>query len=252
VVVPVGPASKAEEALFQLLSGARACLDREDVALVGGHSSEGMELALGFSVTGAVQADRILRKGGLKTGDALILTRPLGTGIIFAAAMRGRAGAGCVAAAIAEMRRSNRRASEILRGHGATAMTDVTGFGLIGHLGEMLTASKVGAELDMSAMPTYDGVSGLARAGVASTLLPENLVMLRLLSSAIDDPTKAVLFDPQTSGGLLAGIPADRSAACLAQLRSAGYEHAVAIGRIVDAGSPTGAIQVSGTLAESA
>jgi selenide, water dikinase len=248
-VIPIGPPAKVEEALFQLLSGARACLDREGVALVGGHSSEGMELALGFSVTGDVQADHILRKSGLKTGDTLILTRPLGTGILFAAAMRGRAGAESIAAAIAEMRRSNRQASEILRRHGATAMTDVTGFGLIGHLGEMLTASKVGVELDLSAIPTYDGALDLARAGSASTLLPENLVMLRLLCGDIDDPTKAVLFDPQTSGGLLAGIPADRSADCLAQLRSAGCERAVAIGRIVNAGSA--AIQVTGTLAKS-
>lgn len=231
-VVPAGPAAKAEEALFQLLSGARACLDREGVALVGGHSSEGMEMALGFSVTGEVQADRILRKGGLKAGDALILTRPLGTGILFAAAMRGRAEAVAVASAIAEMRRSNREASEILRARGATAMTDVTGFGLIGHLGEMLTASRADADLELSAIPIYDGTRALARAGVASTLLPENLAMLRLLRGDIDDTMKALLFDPQTSGGLLAGVPAQVAADCVADLRSRGYANAAIIGRI--------------------
>lgn len=250
-VVPMGPAAKAEEILFQLLSGARDCLDREGVALVGGHSSEGAELALGFSITGDAQPDQIVRKGGLTKGDALILTRPLGTGILFAAAMRGRARAGSIAAAIAEMRRSNRQAAEILRRHGVTAMTDVTGFGLIGHLGEMLTASKVGVEIDLSAIPTYDGTLELAQAGLASTLLPENLVMLRLLHGDIDDPTKAVLFDPQTSGGLLAGIPAERSADCVAQLRSAGYKHATSIGSIVNV-QPTSAaaIYVTRVLAE--
>lgn len=248
-VVPVGPAAKAEEMLFQLLAGARACLDREGVALVGGHSSEGMELALGFSVSGEAQPDQIMRKEGLQAGDALILTRPLGTGILFAAAMRGRAGAASVAAAIAEMRRSNRQASEILRRHGARAMTDVTGFGLVGHLGEMLTASRTTAELDLSAVPIYAGVLELARAGVTSTLLPENLALLRLTRGAIDGPMRAVLFDPQTSGGLLAGIPAARSAACLAELRSAGYAQAAAMGRVMKSQSREGAmIEMAGSL----
>ncbi len=90
VVVPPGPAPKVEEELFQLLSGAKACLEREDVALIGGHSSEG-DLAIGFTITGEVAPDRIVRKAGLKANDALVLTRPLGTGILFAAAMRARA-----------------------------------------------------------------------------------------------------------------------------------------------------------------
>ena len=249
-VIPVGSAAKIQEALFQVLSGARACLDREGVALVGGHSSEGEDLSLGLAVTGEVATNGITRKGGLATNDALILTRPLGTGILFAAAMRGQADAASVAAAIVEMRRSNRQAAEVLRRHGATAMTDVSGFGLIGHLGEMLTASDVAAELDLSATPTYRGVLDLARTGAASTLLPENLELLRLTHGEIDDPTKAILFDPQTSGGLLAGISADQSADCLAKLRSVGYEHAAVIGRVVGTRSPGRdvAIHVTGSL----
>src|SRR5258707_7121305 len=89
-MVPPGPAVKTEETLFQLLAGARACLDRECVALVGGHSAEGAEVALGFSISGMVTPDRILRKAGLKPGDALVLSKPIGTGILFAALMRGR------------------------------------------------------------------------------------------------------------------------------------------------------------------
>src|SRR6476469_8150631 len=148
VVVPPGPASKVEEELFQLLSGAKACLEREDVALIGGHSSEG-DLAIGFSITGEVAPDRIVRKAGLKADDALVLTRPLGTGILFAAAMRARAKAPWIDAAGAQMRQSNREAAAVLLAHGATAMTDVTGFGLIGHLGEMLVASGANATLDL-------------------------------------------------------------------------------------------------------
>ena len=106
-----------------------------------------------------------LRKGGLDAGDALILTRPIGTGMLFAAAMRARREAAWIEAALAEMRRSNRRAAAILHEHGATAMTDVSGFGLIGHLGEMLAASLAGAELDLAAVPLYAGALELAQPG---------------------------------------------------------------------------------------
>jgi selenide, water dikinase len=233
VVVPSGPPSKVEEALFQLLAGARACLDREDVALIGGHSSEGPSLAIGFSVTGEIAPDRIVRKAGLKAGDALVLTRPLGTGILFAAAMRARAKAPWIDMALSEMRKSNRAAAELLLAHEATAMTDVTGFGLIGHLGEMLVASGATATLDIASIPLYEGVFTLAREGVTSTLLAENLVLGHLLHGEFDAPTRAVLFDPQTSGGLLAGIPADRAADCVAELRASGHRHAAIIGRVV-------------------
>src|SRR5262249_6391513 len=113
-VVPAGRPSTVAEELYQLLAGARAAFDREGVALVGGHSSEGAELAVGFAVTGAVESGRILRKGGLKPGDRLVLTKPLGSGILFAAAMRAKAAASSVEDAIGEMRRSNRAAAEIL------------------------------------------------------------------------------------------------------------------------------------------
>ena len=204
-------------------------------------------------MTGEVAPDRILRKGGLGVGDALILTRPLGTGILFAAAMRGLADAASVDEALAEMRRSNRQAAEILQGHGATAMTDVSGFGLIGHLGEMLTASGAEAELDLPAVPVYAGAIAKARDGVASTLLAENLAQLPLLRGEIDTATKAVLFDPQTSGGLLAGIPAEAAADCVAALRSARYAHVAVIGRIgkLGVGKVGASVRVGGTFSTS-
>jgi selenide,water dikinase len=252
-VVPAGPPAKVEEALFQLLAGVRACLDREGVALVGGHSSEGQDLSLGLSVTGEVGADKIARKGGLQARDALVLTRPLGTGILFAAAMRAKARAASIDAALAEMRRSNRDAAAILLKHGATAMTDVSGFGLVGHLGEMLAASGVDAELDLSAIPLYDGALALARAGTASTLLPENLSLVQLLRGDVDVWGKALLFDPQTSGGLLAGIPAERAAACVSELWSAGHAHARLVGQVVRSGVPIPevGITVTGRLGDS-
>jgi selenide,water dikinase len=115
-------------------------------------------------------------------------------------------------------------------------MTDVSGFGLIGHLGEMLAASGTDAALDLATIPAYDGALALARAGIASTLLPENLSLARLLRGDIDAATRAILFDPQTSGGLLAGIPGKRAEACVAQLRGAGYASAAIIGGIAGSG----------------
>jgi selenide,water dikinase len=231
-VVPPDAPAVVQETLFQLLAGARAVLDRENVALVGGHSGEGAELALGLSVTGEVAPDRILRKGGLRRGDALILTKPLGTGILFAAAMRARADAQVIETALIEMRRSNRSAAAILVAHAATAMTDVSGFGLGGHLGEMLAASSADTEIDLAAIPLYAGVRALAAQGIASTLLAENLAQAQLLRSEVAAVTKAILFDPQTSGGLLAGIPEARAPACLAALRAAGYAGAAIVGHV--------------------
>jgi selenide,water dikinase len=231
-VVPADASHVVEETLFQLLSGVRACLDRESVALVGGHSAEGADTALGLTVTGEVAPDGILRKSGLRSGDALILTRPLGTGILFAAAMRARADARWIKAALAHMRCSNRSAAAILIAHGASAMTDVSGFGLVGHLCEMLTASAAEAELNLGALPLYAGTRALAEQGIASTLLPENVASARFLRATIDAATRAIVFDPQTSGGLLAGVPIERMAACLSALRAARHDGAACIGRV--------------------
>jgi selenide,water dikinase len=235
-MVPYGPLDKTEETLFQLLAGARACFDREGVALAGGHSAEGAEIALGFSVFGVVAPDQILRKAGLQSGDALVLTKPIGTGILFAALMRGRAGAASISRAVAGMRQSARAAAQIFVAHGATAMTDVTGFGLAGHLGEMLKASRATAELNIEAIPVYPGASKLAATGIASTLLPQNRAVDGIMRTDLTDGARAMLFDPQTAGGLLAGIPQSRAAECVAALQSAGYADAAAIGSVLEAG----------------
>jgi selenide,water dikinase len=244
-VVPPDAPHVVEETLFQLLGGASAVLGRDAVALVGGHSSEGSELALGLSVTGTVAPDQVMRKSGLQPGDALVITKPLGTGILFAAAMRARAGADCIEAALTDMRRSARAAAAIMIEHGATAMTDVSGFGLIGHLGEMLAASGTEAELYLAATSLYPGVRALAEQGIASTLLPENLALAELLRGNVDPATCAILFDPQTSGGLLAGIPGARAVGCVARLREGGYAHATIIGSVGRTGLAPAEIGIS-------
>jgi selenide,water dikinase len=220
--------------LYHMLKGGTEVLEAAGATLIGGHSAEGAELALGFAVTGRTQPGRLMRKGGLRPGDRLIVTKPLGTGVILAAEMRGRARARDVQRAIETMLQPAAAAAAIFTAHGATACTDVTGFGLLGHLREMLTASSADARLDPGGIPALDGALDLIAAGIASSLHVGNLSALASLADADPHaPLSALLIDPQTAGGLLAGIPSDQADACLAALLTAGYR-AAEIG-VVDA-----------------
>lgn len=248
VVLPYAAPTRTEEDLYQLLAGARAALEREGATLLGGHSSEGAEMSAGFFVSGRVEPARILRKSGLRPGDRLILTRPLGTGVLFAALMRGAARSFAIDEALASMRTSNATAARTLAKHGATGLTDVTGFGLAGHLLEMLEASDASATLALPELPLYRTVLDLARQGIASTLLPENQRLASALDGALDPSTLAVVFDPQTSGGMLAGIPAVRADQCLSALHAAGITKARIIGDVLDAAPAQPRLRFTGTL----
>src|SRR5438067_7493918 len=177
--IPYGLEAKVEADLSQMMTGANEVLRQADCALVGGHTSEGAELALGFAVNGMVSAKAALRKGGLRPGDALILTKPIGTGTLLAADMRGKAKARWVMAAIAHMIQSSRHAAEILHQHGAHAATDVTGFGLLGHLIEMVRASDVDASLILDRVPLLDGARETVQLGIFSSLQPQNARLRR-------------------------------------------------------------------------
>lgn len=231
--LPPAASHLQEDDLFQLLAGARAVLQQHGVELVGGHTARGEEASIGFFVSGSVSHDRLLRKDGLRGGEVLILTKPLGTGIIFAAWMRRMARAAEVAAALVGMRHASAAAARIFSAHGATAATDITGFGLAGHLIEMLDASAAKAVVGLAACPRYPGVDRLIAMGIRSSLLPENLAIADRLAIEADDAEAALalLFDPQTSGGLLAGVPADTALECLAALKAEGVE-AAAIGTV--------------------
>ncbi len=241
VTVPPGLESKVEDVLFQMMSGAIEILNEAGCALVGGHTGEGAELALGFAVNGVIDEGMTgaLRKGGMRPGDVLILTKPIGTGTLFAAHARLQARGRWIDAALVSMCQSNRTGARALLEHGATACTDLTGFGLLGHLVEMTRPSGVDAELDLSALPVLEGAEETAAAGIVSSLQPANVRLRRALrnqAEMVGEPRYPLLFDPQTAGGLLASVPANRSEACLRELRSLGYAHAAAIGRILPQG----------------
>jgi selenide, water dikinase len=233
--VPFGLEAKVEDQLSQLMSGALQVLNEADTALVGGHTSEGAELAMGFAVNGLADRERLLRKGGMQPGDRLILTKPIGTGTLFAADMRMKAKGRWIDAALTSMVQSNYAAARCLHNHGATACTDVTGFGLLGHLVEMTKPSGVDVELLLSAIPLLDGALDTVRLGILSSLQPQNVRLrraIRDIAAFAQDERLPLIFDPQTAGGLLASIPADRTDACLAELKRLGYGNAATIGTV--------------------
>lgn len=238
--VPPGLEAKVEDTLRQMMTGAVEVLDAAGCQLVGGHTGEGQELALGFAVNGLIDdvPERPMRKNGLRPGDALILTKPLGTGTLFAAQAQLAARGRWIDAALNSMCRSNRAGATCLQAHGARACTDVTGFGLLGHLVEMTRPSGVDAELALSALPLLDGAEATLAAGIVSSLQPSNVRLRRAIRDQAgwrDHPRYGLLFDPQTAGGLLAGVPADRAEACLAELKALGYVEAAIIGRVIAA-----------------
>lgn len=222
--VPYGPGTKMRADLSAMLLGATQVLREDGCTLVGGHSGEAGEAALGFAVTGLAEAETLTRKSGLRPGDALILTRPIGTGIVLAGHMRGLTRASWLSATIESMRRSNAAAARVLRDHAVTACTDITGFGLAGHLAEMARASGVAATIFRGSVPVLPGTLELAAQGVESSLAPENARVVPNLST---EPRERVLIDPQTSGGLLGGVPSEQAEACLRALIAAGMRAAI-------------------------
>ncbi len=235
VMIPHGLEAKVEADLIQLLAGAVDTLNAVNTALVGGHTAEGAELAIGFSVSGLVDAGAARGIGGLRAGDGLILTKSLGTGVLFAADMRARAKGRWIEAALRSMRQSSRDAALCLVEHGASAMTDITGFGLLGHAVEMSASSGVALTLVLDSLPALDGAVQTIQAGLYSSLQAANLRLRRAIvnvSEAASHKAYPLLFDPQTAGGLLAGVPGDNVDSCVNALRDLGYGSATAIGTV--------------------
>jgi selenide,water dikinase len=218
--------------LSEIIDGARSVFGGEGAEIVGGHTSLGAELTIGFTVTGLCDREPITLAGA-RPGDVLVLTKPVGSGTILAAEMQLAARGAWVAGCLAAMQVSQGAAGRVLAN--ARAMTDVTGFGLAGHLANLARTSGVSAEIDVAAVPFLPGAVELADRGIRSTLFDANLSHA-FSAPPPSDPRAALLYDPQTAGGLLAAVPAEDVEETMAALRSRNHE-AARIG-LIDEGPP--------------
>ncbi len=224
--------------LTQLLGGALDVFRHVDCRLVGGHTMQGPELAVGFAVNGvAIAGDGApLDKRGARVGDLLVLTRPLGTGVLFAAHMQLAVDGRHVHGALAQMHAGNGAAAELAVALGASACTDVTGFGLAGHLREMLGAT-LAARVDLAALPVLPGALAALSAGYRSTMHAANeqgAAGSERVQGAVDDTLRDLLYDPQTSGGLLIAIAPEHAGALLEALADADLTEAAVIGAVIE------------------
>jgi selenide,water dikinase len=236
ITLPFASAELQERELKQLLAGALHEFALADCKLQGGHSLQGQELNIGFAVNGsALSAERgFLRKRGLKTGDNLILAKPLGTGALFSSHMQLKANGRDIYGAVKSMLQSNAGAAKLAVDYGASACTDVTGFGLLGHLLEMLTDDQ-GASLRLADIPLLPGAQESIFSGALSSMHEANAVAKNSIGDIAEGADQAqvdLLVDPQTSGGLLMGVAADKSEALLGALRAAGYPCSAIIGEV--------------------
>ncbi len=207
-----------------IIEGGAAAVRAAGIVITGGHSMQGPEPVYGLAVTGLVDAGNVGRKLGARPRDLLVLTKPLGTGILSTAVKAGDAAASALDPAIASMVRLNRGAAQILAEARCTAVTDVTGFGLLGHLSEML-APDMGVEIAVSAVPLFTSVFDLARDGCLPGGARRNRAMVESalhLDTSVDPAWVDVLCDPQTSGGLLAAVGPNQLAGLHQAAKTAG------------------------------
>ena len=238
VQLPLATSELQKRDMSQLMQGALKVLNEHGCALIGGHTTEDQNLNLGFSVN-ALKSNKaeLHLKQGLKEGQVYILTKPLGTGALFAAYMRAKAKGPDINMALKNMKQSNRKASELFSKYDASVCTDITGFGLLGHLLETLKGSRYGVELKLNDLPVLPGVVDAMKAGIFSSLQPQNSKVRQMIvnqSDYLNDAKYPLLFDPQTSGGLLAAVDEDRLVDCLDELKQSGYLDACCIGKVVE------------------
>jgi selenide,water dikinase len=222
--------------LREMLEGGLATLRVAQVVLIGGHSVEDAELKYGLSVTGTIHPDNVIAKGNVKPGDKLILTKPLGTGIINTAIKAKMASETAIAKVTQSMITLNKDASEIMQKIGVNACTDITGFGLLGHACEMLQAGAVGMVMHSASIPLFHEAEQYARKGLVpgGTHRNKNFRAHQIeFAPTLPPETSDILFDPQTSGGLLIAVAEAKAAQLLGKLREAGIKEAAIIGDVV-------------------
>jgi selenide, water dikinase len=234
-----------------ILQGGIEALDEAGCSLIGGHSINDEEIKCGFSVTGVIDDGRYIAHDAVESGDVLVLTKPLGTGVVCFASQIGRmprAGLNEVGGYMATL---NRDAAELMTQHNAHACTDVTGYGLMGHLLEMVRSRGLTARIDLPAVPVFAAAEACLRAEMLSGAVERNMEY-SMAWVAVEDGTDSddvrILYDPQTSGGLLIAMPESESAAYVSAMTERGHEGVSVIGRITDAGGarPEGGIIVGG------
>ena len=239
LTLPYGSESITRSLLQQVMAGVLSQTKAEGGQLVGGHTAEGLELNITVSVTGWAPPDDIRTSRGTQLDDHLVLTKALGTGTLFAASMRGQAAPSWISHAVAMMLQSNRPAGALIAAPSVHAVTDVTGFGLAGHLQGMLAAGQ-GVDLILPHLPVLNGaLTSLSELGVYSTAHDKNQRAATLVRTQdFSDPEllarQSLLFDPQTSGGLLISVAPDASQDLVARLKASGFDQAAVIGSITD------------------
>lgn len=221
--------------LREVLAGGHSKIEEAGARLCGGHSVQDEEPKYGLSVTGWVEEHSVVRNAGARPGDALVLTKPLGTGILTTALKRDLLSEEGIEDAMETASRLNRGACEVMQDVGVSAATDVTGYGFLGHLSEMLEASEVGAVVRLGEIPLWERVSSLAAEGCYPGGLKNNREHLEehITPDGTTGDSLLPLHDPQTSGGLLVAVPEDRAPAFVGSLRERGDTAAV-VGEVVE------------------
>jgi selenide,water dikinase len=231
--------------LRKILEGGIKTLGEAEVVLIGGHSVEDKEIKYGLSVTGTINPDLIVTKGGAKPGDNLILTKPLGTGIINTAIKAKMASDEAIEKVTNSMKTLNKDASHIMQAVGVNGCTDITGFGLLGHACEMVDASGIGMLFNANSIPVFSEAKSYAQSGLVPGGTERNKKFRNHqvnLDPNLPPEMTDILFDPQTSGGLLISVPSAKAFTLLDKLQDAGIQQAVIIGEVLS--DPKGIITV--------
>src|SRR5688572_14075357 len=224
--------------LGEIMRGGLQVLTENGVALVGGHSVDNQQIMFGYAVTGTIDPARVVTNRGARAGDLLLLTKPVGTGVVSTGIKFGKASEAAAGASLKTMLHSGREAARLMVEAGATAATDVTGFALLGHAWEMARASGVSFEIDSRSVPLIPGALELAAAGLLTSGDKSNRAYVGedvSLSESVPRELGSLLFDPQTAGGLLISLAPERAHELLASLREH-YADAAVIGRVVERG----------------
>jgi selenide,water dikinase len=225
--------------LTQIMRGGLETLNQYGVTLIGGHSVDNPQIMFGYAVTGVIDPNKVATNSGARPGDVIILTKPIGTGVISTGIKKARASESIVAASVETMLTPGKYAAEAMREFGVKGATDVTGFALLGHAWEIACASQVTIEIEARAVPLLEGALELAAAGMLTSGDKTNREYIGAdveIASAVEANLVKLLFDPQTAGGMLMAVSEDKADALLRTLRE-NYPHAQIIGRVSPRGS---------------